>query len=296
MSKSGSISVPIKSIIEHWLKENDANYSDEMIMSLRCYGIALLNLRFIQIEQLHDIIDRITSAIKRVVYLDNLILNKLDHYRIVDQILYIDIKSAEPDTIEYDITIFKAFTQVLIEADDKRLGFSNAICEMIAERVWKYKLKEAVVIMPCLQREIINGIPMQTLTGYRTYDVIINLLLMYFYANDINCDNIFRRMMKPNSNYNKVLEEITDSFTANILLNQLDEIALKEIRRKGIDNEDSEEANNIREFQKDIFYMVICGNEKLTDIQYRNFIDSVMEQKLKSFFLKAKPLAKEQEE
>lgn len=88
MSKSGSISVPIKSIIEHWLKENDANYSDEMIMSLRCYGIALLNLRFAQLDELHCIIEKITSGINRVVITDKPILNKLDQFRIVDKVLF----------------------------------------------------------------------------------------------------------------------------------------------------------------------------------------------------------------
>lgn len=290
MSKSSNVSVPIKSIVEHWVKKNQVDYPEEIIMAIRYYGIALLNLRFIQLEQLHDISDRITSAIKRVVFSDKPILNKLDHYRIVDQILYIDIGSAEPDTIEYDIAIFKALTQALIEADDKRIGFSNAICEMIAERVWKYKLKEAPTIIPCLQREIINGIPMQTLTGYRNYDVIINLLLMYFYAKGINSDDIFRKMMKPNGNYNKVLEEITDSFTANILLDQLDRIALMDIRRKGIGIEDDTQAQLVCEYHNDVFYTVICSKENLSSIQYRNFISTVMEPQIKNFFLKVKPL------
>ena len=293
MSKSSNVSVPIKSIVEHWVKKNQVDYPEEIIMAIRYYGIALLNLRFIQLEQLHDISDRITSAIKRVVFSDKPIFNKLDHYRIVDQILYIDIKSAEPDTIEYDITIFKAFTQALIEADDKRIGFSNAICEMIAERVWKYKLKEEVIITPVLQHEIINGVPMQTITGYRNYDIIITMLLMYFHTNDISCDDVFRRMMKPNGSYNNVLEEIFDNFAAHILIDQLDKIAIMEIRRKGIDKETPTEAKCIRDYQKNIFNMVIAENEKLSNTNYGSFIGLVMEPQIRDFFLKIKPLKTE---
>lgn len=290
MSKSGNISIPIKSYIEYWLKKNDADYSDDTITALRCYGIALLNLRFIQLDSLHSIIDKITSAIKRVVFIDKPINNKLDHYRIVDEILYIDGEAASPDTIEYDITLFKAFTQALINADDKQIGISNAICEMIAERVWKYKLKETTIIIPCLQREIINGIPMKTFTGYRNYDVIINLLLMYFFAFGINCDDIFRRMMKPNSSFNKVIDEIIDCFSSHELLEQLDKIALAEIRRKGIGVETPDEAELIRKYQKDVFYTIICESETNRKVHYDEFIDSVMEQELKDFFLDIKPL------
>lgn len=293
MSKSSNISIPIKSFIEHWLKKNDADYSEEIITALRCYGIALLNLRFIQLDDLHNTIDKITSAIKRVVFIDKPIHNKLDHYRIVDEILYIDSEAASPDTIEYDINLFKAFTQVLINANDKQIGISNAICEMIAERVWKYKLKETAIITPCLQREIINGIPMQTLTGYRNYDVIINLLLMYFYAKGINCDDIFRKMMKYNGNYSDVIDGIADNFEENGLLEQLNEIALLEIRRKVIDTKSEKEAKLIREYQKDVFYIVVCNNKSLSKFNYSSFIDSIMEPQIKNFFLKVKPLEEE---
>ena len=125
VARSENICVPIKAIIDQFLDKNKADYSDEIIMALRYYGIALLNLRFIRIDDIESVISKITSRIKRVIYRDTPVLNKLDHYRIVDEILYIDSEAASPDTIEYDITLFKAFTQALINADDKRIGISN---------------------------------------------------------------------------------------------------------------------------------------------------------------------------
>lgn len=225
---SKDIKVPIKTIIEESMKKNSVAYEEDVIILLRRYFIACLNLGFLQVDNLKTIVDKFTSKISNINN-NYSYINKLDYYFISSSSLYICGKLLEWSEEKYVMNFYKAVTEVIFDSNDEHIGFNCALCEMAAEKVFNMDVNNSRIIMSKTTEEIIGYEKIQIRAGYENYNLIISLLKQLLISKDCNENKLIYDMF--HNCYNEVLKNFIDDETTLLLINVLDKLCIMYISR-----------------------------------------------------------------
>lgn len=222
------IRIPIKALIERSMLKNDAQYEEDEFNLLRKYFIACLNLEFISSpKDLAEIIDKFTSKIKTISTDLNLV-NKLDCYKIVDLVLYIDGRLKLENSEFYEKNFYKAVTEVIFNSNDGHIGISNALTYMTAQKIYNMDTYGLRIVMPKTFTEKIGDDEISIRAGYDNYNLIISCLKQFFISKKINENMILNEMFY--KGYNKVLKDTIGNQDI-LFLNIVDKLCLMYISR-----------------------------------------------------------------
>ena len=233
-------------ILNYNINEFDKKYEEDEFNLLRKYFIACLNLGYLKPSDLVLMVNKFVSKIKFIVLNYNNI-NKMDYYMINGSVLYISGSLKDNNFPFYQITFYKAVTEVIFNANDNHIAFSNAICEITAEKIYNMDVNSSRIIMPNKTEEQIGKDKIKISAGYTNYNLIISLLKQLFISKDIN-ENILIRNMFFNS-YDEVLNSNFKGENDELLLNVLDKICIMYIKRKVLKEEDPNEKNLLDKYQ-----------------------------------------------
>lgn len=224
--KQEDVLVPIKSTILNSMENHNASYAELSIKILRKYYIALLNLGYIDLEDLSNIVEKFVSKIDNIEYRH---LNPTIYgggVEIVDRTMFIstDLSNGmtdenyeqlqlmenngifDEDEVDFDddidlekarfeIEFYKAVTSVIIDSNKSNLkGLSYIICEMIAEKVWFLDEMNTSIIMPKATTETVNDTIITTRTGYLRCNLPISLFKQFCIAYEIYDNAFFSKM------------------------------------------------------------------------------------------------------
>lgn len=226
--ESKDIKVPIKALVEHSMIKNCAQYEEDEFNLLRKYFIACLNLGFISSpNDLARIIDKFTSKIKNIS-LDFNLINKLDCYKVVGSMLYIDGKCKSDDCTFYEKNFYKAVTEVIFNSNDEHISISNGLTYMTAEKIYHMDTSGLRIVMPKTVIERIADKDIQIRSGYDNYNLIISCFKQFFLSKQINENMVIQKMFY--KSYNEVLEDIVKD-KDELCLNTLDVLCIMYISR-----------------------------------------------------------------
>ncbi len=267
------IKIPIKSIIEDALLKNGSKYDEDEFNLLRKYFIACLNLGFLTPNDLILMVNKFVSKIKFIVLNYNNI-NKMDYYMINESVLYISGALKDNNFAFYQITFYKAVTEVIFNANDNHIAISNAICEITAEKIYNMDTNSSRIIMPNKTEEQIGKDKIEIRAGYINYNLIISLLKQLFISKNIN-ENILIKDMFFNS-YENVLNSNFKDENDELLLNVLDKLCIMYIKRKIMKKEDPNEKNLLDKYQ-----IIVSDMFKTIDQNYFAFLALVTSDELR---------------
>lgn len=243
--KSEDVLVPIKSTIIDIMCKYDVSYGELSIMLLRKYYIALLNLGYIDLEDLSDMVEKFVSKIDKIEYcsiaptiygggvrisdstmfistdltngmtdesFEQLQLTEdedkelFDEYDIdFDDEMDID-EDIDADEARFEIEFYKAVTSVIIDSYESKIkGFSYIVCEMIAQKVWFLDEMNSPIVIPKTMTEMLNDTIITTRTGYLRCNLPISLFKQFCIAYEINENKLFKRMFY--SSFKETLDE-----------------------------------------------------------------------------------------
>lgn len=234
------IKIPIKAIVEQAMLKNGARYEEDEFNLLRKYFIACLNLGYLEPKDLVSMVDKFASVIKIIVLNYNNV-NKMDYYTINSGVLYICGALKETNDSFYQINFYKAVTEVVFNANDKHIGVSNAICNMVAEKIYNMDVNLTRIVMPKTKEEQIENTKIQIRSGYINYDLIISLLKQLFISYSINENKVIKEMFF--DSFDVVLNNIFKDSNSLLLLDVLDKLCIMYINRKvhGITNKNEKD-------------------------------------------------------
>lgn len=222
------IKIPIKEIVMNAMTINNAKYSEDEFNLLRKYFIACLNLGYMTPKDLNDMVGKFASKIKLIVLNYNNI-NKMDYYMISNGVLYINGALKDNNFDFYQINFYKAVTEVVFNSNDTHIGFSNAICNMVAEKIYNMDVNQLRIIMPKTNYEVIKDKKIEIRSGYTNYNLIISLLKQLFICKNINENKVIHDMFF--DGYENVLNNILKDSSIKLLLDVLDKLCLFYIKR-----------------------------------------------------------------
>ncbi len=226
---SKDIKIPIKSIVEQAMNQNGARYEEDEFNLLRKYFIACLNLGYLEPKDLVPMVNKFASKIKIIVSNYNNV-NKMDYYVINQAVLYISGALKDNNSSFYEINFYKAVSEVILNANDKHVGMSSAICEMMAEKIHNMDVNGSRIIMPRTDEEQIGSEKIQIRAGYMNYNLIISLAKQLFISMNINENKVINRMLF--EGFDNVLNELFKDNNSRLLLDVLDKLCLIYINRK----------------------------------------------------------------
>lgn len=226
---SKDIKIPIKSIVEQAMNQNGARYEEDEFNLLRKYFIACLNLGYLEPKDLVSMVNKFASKIKIIVLNYNNV-NKMDYYVINQAVLYISGTLKDNNSSFYEINFYKAVSEVILNANDKHVGMSSAICEMMAEKIHNMDVNGSRIIMPRTDEEQIGSEKIQIRAGYMNYNLIISLAKQLFISMNINENKVINRMLF--EGFDNVLNELFKDNNSRLLLDVLDKLCLIYINRK----------------------------------------------------------------
>lgn len=226
---SKDIKIPIKSIVEQAMNQNGARYEEDEFNLLRKYFIACLNLGYLEPKDLVPMVNKFASRIKIIVSNYNNV-NKMDYYVINQAVLYISGALKDNNSSFYEINFYKAVSEVILNANDKHVGMSSAICEMMAEKIHNMDVNGSRIIMPRTDEEQIGSEKIQIRAGYMNYNLIISLAKQLFISMNINENKVINRMLF--EGFDNVLNELFKDNNSRLLLDVLDKLCLIYINRK----------------------------------------------------------------
>ena len=226
---SKDIKIPIKSIVEQAMNQNGARYEEDEFNLLRKYFIACLNLGYLEPNDLVPMVNKFASKIKIIVLNYNNV-NKMDYYVINQAVLYISGALKDNNSSFYEINFYKAVSEVILNANDKHVGMSSAICEMMAEKIHNMDVNGSRIIMPKTDEEQISSEKIQIRAGYMNYNLIISLAKQLFISMNINENKVINRMLF--EGFDNVLNELFKDNNSRLLLDVLDKLCLIYINRK----------------------------------------------------------------
>lgn len=226
---SKDIKIPIKSIVEQAMNQNGARYEEDEFNLLRKYFIACLNLGYLEPKDLVPMVNKFASKIKIIVLNYNNV-NKMDYYVINQGVLYISGALKDNNSSFYEINFYKAVSEVILNANDKHVGMSSAICEMMAEKIHNMDVNGSRIIMPRTDEEQIGSEKIQIRAGYMNYNLIISLAKQLFISMNINENKVINRMLF--EGFDNVLNELFKDNNSRLLLDVLDKLCLIYINRK----------------------------------------------------------------
>lgn len=226
---SKDIKIPIKSIVEQAMNQNGARYEEDEFNLLRKYFIACLNLGYLEPKDLVPMVNKFASKIKIIVLNYNNV-NKMDYYVINQAVLYISGALKDNNSSFYEINFYKAVSEVILNANDKHVGMSSAICEMMAEKIHNMDVNGSRIIMPRTDEEQMGSEKIQIRAGYMNYNLIISLAKQLFISMNINENKVINRMLF--EGFDNVLNELFKDNNSRLLLDVLDKLCLIYINRK----------------------------------------------------------------
>ncbi len=227
--ESKDIKIPIKSIVEQAMRQNGAKYEEDEFNLLRKYFIACLNLGYLEPKDLVMMVNKFASRIKFIVLNYNNV-NKMDYYMINESVLYINGALKDTNEVFYEINFYKAVSEVILMANDKHVGISSAICEMMAEKIQNMDTNGSRIIMPRTEEEQVGEHKIQIRAGYMNYNLIISLAKQLFISMNLNENKIINRMLF--EGYDTVLNDLFKDKNSTLLLEVLDKICIMYINRK----------------------------------------------------------------
>lgn len=241
-----NVQVPIKDIVNDAMINNGAKYEEDEFNLLRKYFIACLNLGYIEPTSLTLMVNKFASKIK-LISLNYNQVNKMDYYIINNGVLYINGALKDTESNFYELNYYKAVTETILGTNDKHIGISSAICDMIAERVYNMDVNSSRIIMPRTDEEVIGSEKIQVRTGYSNYNLVISLAKQLFINHGINENKLFKTMFI--EGYEKVLSETFNTSNDALMLDVLDKICIMYIERKVRGNVNPAEKQLIDKYQ-----------------------------------------------
>lgn len=237
--------VPIKSTIIDIMEKYDASYGELSIKLLRKYYIALLNLGYIDLEDLSNMVEKFVSKIDSIEYchlnptiygggveiadrtmfistdltngMTDESFEQLQFMQDEDEKLFdefdIDFDDEmdtgddiDADEARFEIEFYKAVTSVIIDSYESKLnGFSYIVCDMIAQKVWFLDEMNTLIIMPKATTETVNDTIITTRTGYLRCNLPISLFKQFCFAYEIKENKLFKKMFY--SSFQEALDE-----------------------------------------------------------------------------------------
>lgn len=241
--ESRDIKIPIKAIVEQAMNQNGARYEEDEFNLLRKYFIACLNLGYLKPNDLVPMVNKFAQVIKLIVLNYNNV-NKMDYYMINGSVLYISGALKNSNDMFYQINFYKAISEVILKVNDKHVGISSAICEIIAEKIYNMDTNGSRIIMPNTVLEQLGDEKIQIRAGYMNYNLIISLLKQLFISKNINENKVINRMFF--ETFEAVINDLFNDNNDKLLLDVLDKICIMYINRKvaGVFNPSEKELLN----------------------------------------------------
>lgn len=222
------IKIPIKAIVEQAMQQNGARYEEDEFNLLRKYFIACLNLGYLEPKDLVPMVNKFAQVIKLIALNYNNV-NKMDYYMINGNVLYISGALKDNNDAFYQINFYKAVSEVVLRANDKHVGMSSAICEMVAEKIYNMDVNSSRIIMPKTTEEQIGNDKIQIRAGYMNYNLVISLAKQLFISMGINENKVINKMFF--DGFDAVLNETFNDNNTILLLDVLDKICLMYMNR-----------------------------------------------------------------
>ncbi len=275
-----SVQIPIKAIVEQAMQRNGARYEEDEFNLLRKYFIACLNLGYLTPNDLVLMVNKFASKIK-IIVLNYRNVNKMDYYMINNGVLYISGTLKESNEAFYEINFYKAVTEVIFDADDNHIGFSNAICNMASEKIYNMDVNDMRIIMPKTDYDMQNNTKITLRAGYMNYNLIISLLKQLFISKGLNENKIIHDMYF--NGYSDVLNKLFNDQESKLILDVLDKITIMYINRKVRNN-----PNDNEKLLTDKYQIILNENFKVIDQNYLAFCALITTDELREKLLSKK--------
>lgn len=259
--ESKEIKIPIKAIVENNMASCGCKYEEDEFNLIRKFFIACLNLGYLTPNDLNIMVNKFTSKIKFIILNYNSV-NKMDYYKVSNGVLYISGYIKDNNYSFYEINFYKALCEVIWNANDNHIGFSNALCNIAAEKIQNMDVNQSRIIMPKQSEEKIGSETIKVRAGYYNYNLIISLLKQLFIGNGINENIIIKRMFF--EGYDSVLSDTFKDRNNLLLLEVLDKITLMYINRKVNNSVNPAEKSLIDKYQ-------LLVNELFTSLDQNYF-------------------------
>ena len=227
--EDNNIKIPIKDIVQNAVMQNGCNYPEDEFNLIRKYFIACLNLGYLVPSDLVAMVHKFCSRIKFITtnYTGT---NNLDYYVINQGVLYLNGALKDNDIDLYEINYYKALSEVIFGVSANYRSFSNALCEMTAEKIYQMDVNSSRMVMPVTTFEMVENNELQLRAGYRNYNLIINLLKQYFISKGFNENKIIKDMFF--DGYDNVSSRVIVSDNDKLIITILDKINLFMLNRK----------------------------------------------------------------
>ena len=145
-------------------------------------------------------------------------------------VLYISGALKDSNDAFYEINFYKAVSEVVLKANDKHIGISSALCEMLAEKIHNMDTNGSRIIMPRTVEEQVGNDKIELRAGYINYNLIISLAKQLFISMNLNENKIINRMFF--EGFDIVLNDTFNDKNSMLLLEVLDKICIMYINRK----------------------------------------------------------------
>lgn len=217
------VKIPIKAIVEKMEKVYDCTYEFDEKNLIRRYFIACLNLGYISPDQLADAVAKFAKKVKRFEF--TLPKRKgLEYYEITDNAINVFAGLKQFDVELYDKTIFNAISEAVLGFDDEFSCVSNAISEMMAEKLFNMDVNGSRIIMPKSEQYMVGSQKLDLRAGYERHKLTLNLLKQLFICKDINENKLLHDML--NGSFDVEWSKILADKQIKVLLQMLEAIGL----------------------------------------------------------------------
>lgn len=243
---SKDIKIPIKAIVEQAMNTNGAKYEEDEFNLLRKYFIACLNLGYMEPKDLVPMVNKFAAKIKLIVLNYNNV-NKMDYYVINNGVLYIKGFLKEDNPMFYEINFYKAVTETVFNANDTHMGISNALCNMVAEKIYNMDTNGSRIIMPRTNEEQIGDKKIQIRSGYNNYNLIISLMKQLFICKGINENKVIHDMYF--EGYDAVFNRVLNDEQSKLLIDVLDKLCIMYIKRRVMNQANPSEIVLLEKYQ-----------------------------------------------
>lgn len=273
MNETKDIKIPIKAIVEQQMNMNGAKYEEDEFNLLRKYFIACLNLGYLKPDDLNTMVGKFASQIKFIVLNYNN-MNKLDYYVINGGVLYINGMVKDSNSELYEISFYKAVSEVIFKASDKYVSFSTLICQMVAEKIYNMDTNASRIILPSLVYEKIGEVTHNVRSGYLNYSLLISLLKQLLISKKINENILIRNLYF--EGIEKAYNTYFEDSTSRLLLEVLDKILLLYINFR-MKNDTNPSLNKLIEK----YQIIVNDFFKNKDVEYFAFLALVTTDELR---------------
>lgn len=276
-----NIKIPIKSIVEKSMVENNAEYDDFHRILLRKYFIALLNIGYLEPEDLKTMMDKFSKKIKLISLELNTDRNNLDFYMISDCKIYTYMDENDLQEEKYIISFYKAITEVIFNCESsENASLSNALCNIVAEKVNRMDNDNSKIILPYTVYENIGNKKIQIRAGYSNYNLLISLVKQLLIARGLNENSIIMKAFE--QGYDNAVKELKSDTQVNLLLELLDMLFVMQMNRLVYNQTDEREKELMDQYQK-----VIHSMFKEQNHHYFAFIALLTDDLLRKYCLKS---------